>query len=264
LLIFPQTWPIPSTFLPSKLFIGAFKRQLSTVQVPTSSTVGICKHTLTISIDAVYWIQISGATALAAAELISETFEPGTSSPELFDDVEDIENYRSHIQQHSFRAGDNYMLNVTKGNSNIKTAVVLPPVIYGPGEGPVNQRSIQVPGLIRYALQNGRGAQVGKGLNRWGNVHIRDLGRLFGALVEKAAKQDTSDDLWGANGIYFTDVGEMVSRPTADKRFLCLREQLLTGGGLGVWRARAKDCQRGCRAGPNLERCCRGVVERRR
>lgn len=168
-------------------------------------------HTPLALTFAVYWIQISGATALAAAELISKTFEVGTPSPELFDDVEDIKSYRSHIQQHAFRANDNYMLNITQETPNIKTAVVLPPVIYGTGEGPVNQCSIQVPGLIRYALKNGRVAQVGKGLNRWGNVHIRDLGRLFGALVDQAVQQNTSEDIWGANGIYFTDVGETVS-----------------------------------------------------
>ncbi|ORY65127.1 uncharacterized protein BCR38DRAFT_391229 [Pseudomassariella vexata] len=163
------------------------------------------------SVKPAYWIQISGASALAAAELASPSFTPGSPSDAIFDDVSDITKLRDLIRAHPGRAVDNYMLNVAAGadNSKIKTAVVYPPIIYGLGQGPVNQRSIQIPELAKTTIQRGRGVQVGEGLARWGNVHVRDIGRLFGLLTQKAIGEDGGDEVWGENGLYLTGVGEL-------------------------------------------------------
>ncbi|KAI0435750.1 NAD(P)-binding protein [Xylaria telfairii] len=166
-----------------------------------------------------FWVQVSGATAIAAAELADRQRTPGSGSSVIFDDLNGIEDIRSMIQEHPSRAVDNYVLKVAAGAANIKTALVFPPIIYGVGRGPINQRSIQIPFLVKATIERKRGLQVGKGLSRWGNVHIRDLSELFLKLVERAAGGKAEGQIWGTNGLYLTGIGEMsfaeISKETA-------------------------------------------------
>lgn len=157
-----------------------------------------------------FWIQVSGASALAVGELSSPLFQPGQPSDVVFDDLDGIAEIRSLVRTHASRVVDNFLLDASKENPSIKTALVLPPIIYGAGEGPVNQRSVQVPTLCKVALERGKAVQLGKGEGRWGNVHVRDLGPLFVALAEAGAKGNQDDAIWGDNGIYLTGVGEIV------------------------------------------------------
>ncbi|KZZ94356.1 NAD(P)-binding domain protein [Moelleriella libera RCEF 2490] len=156
-----------------------------------------------------YWIQVSGASALAAAEVASPSFVPGSPSSLIFNDDDGVAEIRAHIRKHPKRAVDNYILDVASDESAIKTALVFPPIIYGKGEGPVNQRSIQIPSLARTTIQLGHGVTVGKGESRWGNIHIGDVGRIFAALAENAAKGLPGDETWGRSGIYLAGVGEL-------------------------------------------------------
>ncbi|ETS84177.1 hypothetical protein PFICI_02202 [Pestalotiopsis fici W106-1] len=156
-----------------------------------------------------YWIQVSGASALAAAELASPSFSPGSGSSDVFDDIEDASKFIKLLRDHKTRAVDNYILYVGSQEPSIETALVFPPIIYGVGEGVTNQRSIQIPELARVTLERGHGVRVGPGLNKWGNVHIRDLGRLFGALVDATSKPKSDFKLWNKDGLYLTGVGEI-------------------------------------------------------
>lgn len=105
---------------------------------------------------------------------------------------------------------DNYLLDVAAKNPSIKTALVMPPIIYGVGEGPINQRSIQILTLCKVALERGRAVTVGKGESRWGSVHVGDVAKLFASLAEAGAKKNQDEALWGENGIYLAGVGELV------------------------------------------------------
>lgn len=87
---------------------------------------------------------------------------------------------------------------------------MFPPLIYGRGRGPVNQRSVQVPELAKATLQRRAGLQVGKGQSIWSNVHITDISQIFGKLVGKALQGEESE-LWNENGLYFAENGELVS-----------------------------------------------------
>ncbi|PHH85144.1 hypothetical protein CDD83_838 [Cordyceps sp. RAO-2017] len=153
-----------------------------------------------------YWIQISGASVLAAPELADKSRLFGAGSETIYDDLSGIERIRSLIRQHPSRAVDNYMLSVA---ADVKTAIVAPPIIYGPGRGPVNRRSIQIPELAKVTLQRKKGLQVGAGESRWGNIHIRDLSQLLLRLIEKAAEGVRDDNVWGSNGFYLAGVGEL-------------------------------------------------------
>ncbi|KPM43929.1 hypothetical protein AK830_g2651 [Neonectria ditissima] len=164
-----------------------------------------------------FWVQISGASALAAGELASPSFKPGSSSSQVYDDVDDMAAIRSLVRAHPSRVVDNYVLDVAGQKASIKTALVLPPIIYGAGEGPGNKRSFQIPVLCKVALERGKAVKVGEGLSRWGNVHVGDLGRLVAALAEAGAQGKQDEALWGENGIYLTGVGEVTWEAIAQK-----------------------------------------------
>ncbi|KZL68646.1 nucleoside-diphosphate-sugar epimerase [Colletotrichum incanum] len=156
-----------------------------------------------------HWIQISGASALAAAEVADKTRSPGEASDLVFNDLTGITELRSFIQKHPSRAVDNYIIKVGADDSNVNTALVFPPIIYGRGTGPVNQRSVQIPSLAKATLDRKRGVQVGKGLSRWGNVHVEDVSQLVFRLVEKAVEAKGEEQVWNSNGLYLTGVGEI-------------------------------------------------------
>ncbi|RYP71392.1 hypothetical protein DL769_004700 [Monosporascus sp. CRB-8-3] len=174
-----------------------------------------------------YWIQISGASGLAAPELTSPSFAPGSASSVVYDDLTGIDDIRALVRAHPSRAVDNYLLDVAAQTPSIKTALVWPPVIYGAGEGPVNQRSIQVPTLARATLERGHPVKVAEGLNRWGNIHVRDLGRLICSLVEQALRGEQRQELWGENGIYLSVAGEMSFAELSERIGRAAREQKL-------------------------------------
>ncbi|KAF4974551.1 hypothetical protein FZEAL_8575 [Fusarium zealandicum] len=160
------------------------------------------------SIVLTYWVQVSGASLLAVKELASDSFKPGQASSEVFDDLDDASAIHSLIRENPSRAIDNYILDVANKSPSIKTALFFPPIIYGLGEGPGNKRSVQIPSLAKVTLEKGHGVRVGKGLSRWGNVHIRDLGQMLSAVTEAAANGNKDESLWGENGIYLLGVGK--------------------------------------------------------
>ncbi|KAK2038288.1 nucleoside-diphosphate-sugar epimerase [Colletotrichum somersetense] len=158
----------------------------------------------------VHWIQISGASVLTVAELAGETHSPGEASDLVFNDgPAGIEELRAFIQKHPSRVVDNYIINVGESEPSINMALVFPPIIYGQGLGPVNQRSVQIPSLVKATLDRKRGVQVGKGLNKWGNVHIEDVSRLILRLVEKAVEAKSEEQVWNSNGLYLAGVREI-------------------------------------------------------
>jgi nucleoside-diphosphate-sugar epimerase len=158
-----------------------------------------------------YLIQISGASLLPVRDLASPSFKPGEPSDEVWDDLDGVSSIQDLIRTNDSRVVDNYILKAAKETPSVKTALVLPPIIYGKGQGPVKQRSVQIPALSKVALERGHAVRAGRGLARWTNVHVADLARLFTLLAESAAKGSDDGDVWGENGIYLPGVGEIVS-----------------------------------------------------
>jgi nucleoside-diphosphate-sugar epimerase len=159
----------------------------------------------------VYYVQVSGASALAAPEVANPSYEPGSASEIVYDDLSDVSDLVKVLRAHPFRAVDDYILDVHAKSPTVNTALVFPPIIYGPGEGPINQRSIQIPDLSKLTLEKGTGFQVGAGLSRWGNIHVRDLGRIFSGLAGAAAAKEGEGKLWNENGVFLTGIRELVS-----------------------------------------------------
>ena len=69
--------------------------------------------------------------------------------------------------------------------SGIRSVVVCNTMIYGTALGPPAQ-SVQVPALVRQARASGIVRYIGRGLNRWSNVHIADVAALYVLALAKA------------------------------------------------------------------------------
>jgi nucleoside-diphosphate-sugar epimerase len=67
----------------------------------------------------------------------------------------------------------------------VRPVVLCNSMIYGPALGPPAQ-SVQIPALVRQAKASGVVRYIGRGLNRWSNVHIADVAALYPLAIAKA------------------------------------------------------------------------------
>lgn len=127
----------------------------------------------------------------------------GNATDDQYGDVQDEEKLRTIIRRHQNRTVDNYILDIAEQTPAVKTALVIPSLIYGHGRGTGNQRSIQVPELARIALERKRAVHIGAGANIWSNIHISDLSSILVRLVESAISDSDDKQIWGTNGLFF-------------------------------------------------------------
>jgi nucleoside-diphosphate-sugar epimerase len=90
----------------------------------------------------------------------------------------------------------------------IRSVVICPTMVYGVGRG-LQPNSDQIPKLIGLSKQSGAGAYVGKGLNRYSNVHIDDLVALYLLALDKAPGGSFFFAENGHNS--FVEIGAMIS-----------------------------------------------------
>jgi len=137
----------------------------------------------------------------------------GEPSSKIYDDWTHISELTSLPDHAPHRNVDKIVLGTVAAASNpasIKTAIVAPPCIYGPGRGPGNKTSMQVPELSALTLREGHGVQVGAGKTPWCGVHVHDLSTLYLKLVEAAAAGG-APATWGPEeGYYFCESGDIV------------------------------------------------------
>ena len=69
--------------------------------------------------------------------------------------------------------------------SGIRSVVLCNSMIYGNALG-VPAQSVQVPVLAQQARESGTARYIGRGLNRWSNVHIADVAQLYALAIAKA------------------------------------------------------------------------------
>jgi len=67
----------------------------------------------------------------------------------------------------------------------IQSVVLCNSMIYGSAPGSPAQ-SVQIPALVRQAKVSGVARYIGRGLNRWSNVHIADVAALYVLAAAKA------------------------------------------------------------------------------
>ena len=90
-------------------------------------------------------------------------------------------------------------------SDGVRSIVIAPSLIYGLGHG-LNPHSIQVPWLIQVAKKFGVAKHIGRGENRWANVHIDDLMALYVLAIEKAP----------AGAFYYAENGENSMREVCE------------------------------------------------
>lgn len=83
----------------------------------------------------------------------------------------------------------------------VRSVVLCNSMIYGEGRG-IQADSAQIPTLIREARRCGAVHVVGRGLNRWSNVHVDDVAALYRLALEGAP----------AGAFYFVENGEAAWR----------------------------------------------------
>ena len=132
----------------------------------------------------------------------------GEAASKTYDDWDGIGEVTSLPDHAPHRNVDKIVIDA--GDSMVKTAVVCPPTIYGVGRGPGNQRSDQVPDMVKYTLERKQAFHVGAGENFGPNVSIRDLSSLYIKLVEAAAAENGGNATWNREGYYFAENGEHV------------------------------------------------------
>jgi nucleoside-diphosphate-sugar epimerase len=69
--------------------------------------------------------------------------------------------------------------------AGIRSVVLCNTMIYGNALGPP-ARSVQIPALVQQAKASGVVRYIGRGLNRWSNVHIADVATLYVLALAKA------------------------------------------------------------------------------
>lgn len=156
-----------------------------------------------------FWIHISGTGILTWKDSETKTYgEPPSQPP--YDDLENVAGLTGLPDSAFHRDIDKIVLE--SASDSVKTAIVCPPTIYGPGRGPVNKRSRQVYHLARITLKLGKAPQVGRGLTEWDNVHVHDLSDLFILLVEAAVanKPELDSKIWGKEGYFLAENGHHV------------------------------------------------------
>ncbi|KAJ4304948.1 hypothetical protein N0V90_000476 [Kalmusia sp. IMI 367209] len=154
-----------------------------------------------------YWLHTGGTGILTYFD--TRDGKLGETSDKVFNDLEGVDELVNLPSEAFHRNVDEMVLDCgTKHRDAVKTAIVCPPTIYGPGRGPSLTRGRQVYELAKLTLERGTAPTIGAGKARWNNVHVHDLSRAFVLLVEAAVSSSADEDLWGPKGYYLTENGE--------------------------------------------------------
>ncbi|KAF1831212.1 NAD dependent epimerase/dehydratase family protein [Decorospora gaudefroyi] len=161
-------------------------------------------------------IHTSGTGILSFED--SETNTYGVRREKVYDDWDGIGEVTSLPDLARHRTVDKIILGSNEASAgNIRSAIVCPPCIYGPGRGPDNKRSMQVYDMVRETLKRMKAFVVGEGVNMWTQVHVQDLSEVFLALVTAALTIGGGKATWNAEGYYFTESGEFCWADVARK-----------------------------------------------
>lgn len=153
-------------------------------------------------------IHTSGTGILTIEDQRARTY--GIERPKEYNDWEGVSELVNLPADAFHRNVDEIIIGIGQRNpSSVRTAVVCPPTIYGPGRGPGNTKSVQAYLLSAAVLKRGKGFLVGKGENVWHQVHVQDLSNVYLALGEAAAAGG-GKATWNDEGYYLAENGSFV------------------------------------------------------
>jgi nucleoside-diphosphate-sugar epimerase len=102
----------------------------------------------------------------------------GEPSDRIFDET-------TPIVPHPDRAARVAIDRLVLASNGIRSVVLCNSMIYGNAPGSPAQ-SVQVPALVHQVRASGVARYIGRGLNRWSNVHIEDVAALYLLAIAKA------------------------------------------------------------------------------
>lgn len=157
-----------------------------------------------------FWLHTGGTGILTYFDSeVKKTF--GEHDDQVFDDLDGVDELVNLPAAAFHRNVDEIVLNTgAMHGDSVKTAIICPPTIYGEGRGPVSGRGRQVYELASFILKEKYCPRIGKGLSQWNNVHVHDLSRVFGLLVDAAldASRQNDAEIWGPHGYFLAENGE--------------------------------------------------------
>ncbi|KAF4955410.1 hypothetical protein FGADI_4590 [Fusarium gaditjirri] len=121
------------------------------------------------------------------------------------DDVYAYEKMRDGIEPYHQRTADVTVFELGE-ELGVKTHIICSPLIYGRGTGLFNKSSIQIPMMVRAALERGRAMYAGDGLGVWDHTHVEDIAALYNLILANIiAKKNVP---FGKEGFFFANHGK--------------------------------------------------------
>ncbi|KAE9368376.1 NAD(P)-binding protein [Stipitochalara longipes BDJ] len=154
-------------------------------------------------------IHLSGAASIS-----SSSNGLGRLTPKKWSDIADLSELTTFDHSHFHAVTDQTVLSEGK-KQGIRTALAVPPVVYGKGEGEIKKQTMVFPWYVDAVKKRGGAFRLGEGTNVASVVHVRDLSSALIFLVEESLKEGGGKADWGEKGWYFFDGGEYVFRDMA-------------------------------------------------
>ncbi|KAL8734745.1 MAG: hypothetical protein Q9181_003085 [Wetmoreana brouardii] len=153
----------------------------------------------------VSYIHTSGTSNVADQPITGAYHEARTftdTSPDLYTYLK----HRESLAPYPQRTTDIAVIEAGRACS-VYTYIIMPPSIYGPGTGDFNRLTIQVPTVMRSALEKGYVMQLGRDDGDVEHVHVEDLADLYILVADRVLKGELKGMPSGERGIYFAGTG---------------------------------------------------------
>jgi nucleoside-diphosphate-sugar epimerase len=159
----------------------------------------------------VYYFHTTGTSNIGDKPITKEYHEA-----RILSDKDDLYSYlkgREEREVYAQRTTDLAAIE-TGIKHDVKTYLIMSPLIYGLGSGLFNRHSVQIPNILRSAIRRGHVEVVGAGEGAWDQVHIGDLASLYELLLAKVLDGDKVP--YGKAGIFFSETGDFTWRQLAE------------------------------------------------
>jgi nucleoside-diphosphate-sugar epimerase len=170
---------------------------------------GLNKRTQTTGKPVIY-IHTSGTAVIA------EDVGGNKGSNKVYSDL-DPDQINGLPDKQIHRNVDLLIINAAQANPQLKSVIVLPPIIHGIGTGPFSRDTMVPSLLVRTVLKRGSVQIIGPGESAWNSIHIGDLIDAYIILLDQllaAYGPDTKPDAkpspyltTGREGYYFAEDG---------------------------------------------------------
>jgi nucleoside-diphosphate-sugar epimerase len=149
-------------------------------------------------------IQLSGAASIG--DVLNGYGQPSTK---IWNDIDDIQKIATLDHTHIHASTDQLVIQEGK-IKGVRTAIVLPPMVYGTGMGPIKTTSMQLPWLVEAINKRGKAFTIMGGNHYVSAVHVINLANALVLLAEQALDPTGGKAQWGNEGMYYVEAGSYV------------------------------------------------------